>query len=287
MIAALWGDEGTWKTTVGLSFPWPMFHMELDVGGFDRAAWRLPETCRIKRCEPNEKVADIDWSQYDVVTKSYLIPVQIEKLMGAQKTETTVRFPRRLIGYKEVWQHIVVDFVAVCQDTRVKSIFPDSATQLWSICHSSLLQEKQEIQIANKMSPEDERFRERLQPVEFPNDRMRSLIYTAKSYGKNLVLSHYHKDVYADRIDADGRKVEYRTGETAMDGFKDTTKLVDVVVKLFWDWVTNPVTHERKQEILAKIVIKCGIPGLGTTAIGMQIAPNYQGILDLKELLAK
>lgn len=266
MIVALWAEEKCHKTTMGLSFPKPLYHLDLDVGGYERAAWRI--------------------STKDITSKSYPIPVQIEKLMGLQSVgtgkATTVRFPRRVIGYKEVWQQIVVDFVAMCQDSKVSTVFVDSATQLWSICHTSLLQEKQEVQIAAGVQPDNKDFRERLQPVEFPNDRIRSLIYTARSYGKNLVLSHYPRDVYAERLDSEGRKQEYRTGELTLDGFKDTQKLVDIVIHLTMERKTNPVSHQATQQVIATIT-RCGLPGLGTTAVGMEIETSYQGIVDLQE----
>jgi len=281
MIAAVWGDEKAWKSTFGLSFPKPLFHLDLDVGGFDRAIWRFPEL-RVKRLSFTEKLSTVDWSQYDIVDKPYPIPIQMERLLGAQKVGTTIRFPRQIVGYKKVWESIVVDFVEACQG-QAATIFPDSATMLWSICHTALLEDKQQIQLSQGMKVEDDHFRERLQPVEFPNDRMRSLIYTARSFGKNLILSHYPRDVYADRITEKGKE-EYRTGEITLDGFKDTQKLVDIVIYLSLEWLTNPVTHERKQDIVAKIT-RCGLPGLGTKATGEIIAPSYQGILDLIDTL--
>ena len=108
---------------MALTFPKPIRHYDIDVGGYDRAAWRM----------------DLD----EVSSKAYPIPVQLEKMTGLVST----RFPRRVIGYKEVWQQLVVDFVENCQDKAAKTIVLDSATQLWAVCHQSLLQEKQEIQL--------------------------------------------------------------------------------------------------------------------------------------------
>jgi len=288
MIVAWWGDEKTWKSSAGLSFPKPLFHMDLDVGGFERAAWRLDSKLRIYRCKPEDKLDTLDWSKYDIVTKPYPVPVQMEKLMGLKtpapnEKGASVRFPRRVIGYKEVWQQIVVDYVAACQNPIPVTIMWDSATQLWSICHTSLLQEKQEIQIAQGKGPEHSEFREKLQPVEYPNDRMRSLIYTARSFGKNLAITHYPKDVYGERFDADGRKQEYRTGEITLDGFKHTQQLVDLVIKLNLEMRTNIISHEKEPVVVATIT-KCGLPGLGTAATGKTLIDvSYQGILDLIE----
>jgi len=274
MIVALWGPEKSWKSTFALSFPYPLFHMELDIGGFERAAWRFTEL-RIRRCQPDEKIKDIDWSQYDIVTKPYPIPIQMEKMLGAKAVVTdkgpTVRFPREVVGYKEIWQQIVIDYVAACQSPLVQSINPDSATQLWVICHTGLLQEKQEIQMAKGMKPTHSDFRERLQPVEFPNDRMRSLIYTARSYHKNLILTHYPKDVYKDKVTDKGIEA-YRSGDITPDGFKDTQKLADIII-----WVDLDSDNNVQAQIT-----RCGLEGLGTSATGLSIEPSYEGILKLQ-----
>jgi hypothetical protein len=238
--------------------------MDLDVGGFDRASWRMDTT--------------------GIVSKPYPIPIQMEKLIGAQKIGASIRFPRQVVGYKEVWQQIVKDYVEACQDPNIKSIFIDSATQLWTICHTSLLQEKQEVQLSKGIKADSYEFRERLQPMEFPNDRIRSLIYTARSYGKNLIMSHYPKDLYGEKLDENGKKVEYKTGEIDLDGFKHTKALVDLVIYLSFEVRTNPVTKERKSVLIAKITT-CGLPGLGTSAVGQEIEPSYQGILNLQEMM--
>jgi hypothetical protein len=511
IIAAIWGIEGSGKTTMALTFPKPLKHYDLDVGGYDRAAWRL--------------------STDGVDSQSYAIPVQIEKLMGAQKQGISIRFPRRVIGYKEVWQKIVTDFVADCQNEKLQTIVIDSATQLWTIClhpdtrilhtdltwrpigntkigdsligfseyaeligdrvlkksivestsrrnssayritfdnnlsivaspehpwlrvsskrewdansergflpkerwyrtdqlqvgdklrficepwltdtsyaagylaglydgegcvdspkalslsqkseivvdtllstlasrgfesrvyeksqeggysvrihgkdemlrflgsirpprllpravelwnykvvqgdrhtitvvsvesvadtelidiktstgtfiaegvfshncHTSLLQEKQEIQLASGTKAEDKNFREKLLPVEFPNDRMRSLIYTARSYKKNLVLTHYPRNIYKQKFDSKGELVEYKSDDLEPDGFKDTTKLVDIV---FWAYADKNVAR-------AKITLKCGVEGLGMTAVGLELpTASYGGMIELQKAMA-
>ena len=271
IVCAVWGAEGSGKTTFALTFPQPIFHLDLDVGGFARAIWRLDSA--------------------KITSKSYPTPIQMEKLMGAKKIGATVRFPRQVIGFKEVWQQIVVDFVAACQDKEINTIVVDSATQLWNIAHTSFLQEKQEIQMAKGITPEDDRFREQLQPVEFPNDRIRSIIYTARSCGKNLVLTHYPRNIYRER--ATNRGIEkYKTDEIEPDGFRDTRKLVDVV---FWVWADNarpalgtqPATPVMPLVMpRAKITDKCGLEGMGMSAVGLELPEaSYQGLLKLREFM--
>lgn len=255
IICAIWGPEKSWKSTFALTFPKPIVHFDIDVGGYKRASWRVDTT--------------------DVVSESYPTPIQVEKLMGAKQEGATVRFPRQVIGYKAVWQKIVVDFVDCCQSPKVQTIIMDSATELWRICHTSLLQEKQEIQMSHGMSVTDSLFREKLKPVEYPNERMRSLIYTARSHKKNLVLTHYPRDVYGQKVTDKGIE-DYKTGAVEPDGFKDTQKLVDIVI-----WIDV----DGKGVVSAKIT-KCGLEGLGTAAVGLPVEPSYQGILNLRDTLS-
>lgn len=301
MIVSTWGEEGSGKSTVALTFPKPLFHMDLDLGGFERAIWRILKEAekagtplRVRHCEPKEDISKINWSEYDIISKPYLAPVQMDKLMGvgAEKA-ASVRFPRSVRGIKELWQEIVVDFVELCNPNTVSTIITDSATQLWTICHTSLLQEKQEIYLSKPGKKEsDDLFRERLQPMEFPNDRMRSLIYTARAAGKNLVMTHYPKDVYKERVGTNGIE-SYKSGEVEPDGFKHTVTLVDIVLwcwaevdklKKLYDGTDNP--NYNKPQPFAKIDLKCGLEGMGMSAVGLELPhPSYQGLMELQEML--
>lgn len=155
--------------------------------------------------------------------------------MGIMKDpgSITIRFPKKIVGVKEVWQQIIKDYVATVQRVDIKTIVIDSATRLWELCHRAYLQELQEKQIATdpKVAANDNLLREKLLPIEYgePNDRMRTIIYTARSFNKDLVLTHYPRDVYAQRVTERGIE-EYRTGAIELDGFKDTKKLIDLIV---------------------------------------------------------
>ncbi len=276
IVVVLWGTEGSGKSSLGLSFPKPLFHMDLDLGGFNRAAWRFDKENHICTLKQDKLLADQNWGDTTILSKPYLVPLQIEKMTGLKKMGTSVRFPRQVVGYKELWQRIVNDFVAACQSPEVQTIMADSATQLWTICHMSLLQEKQEIQITQGIKPEDNKFREKLQAVEFPNDRMRSLIYAAGSFKKNLVLTHYPRNVYKEKFDKNGELVKYKSEDIEPDGFKDTAKLADLIL-----W-----TYIEKGQPRAKITLKCGVPGLGMSAVGMELGTvAYEGIGELIEAL--
>ena len=326
MIASAWGKEGSGKSTFGLTYPKPLFHLDLDLGGFERAIWRIAEQAkkdgsplRILRLSPPDpdeeetslviydtkmKIADVPWDDWDIVSKPYLPPIQLDKLMGIQgspKVGATVRFPRQVVGIKEMWQDITLDMVTVGQTKQVRTIMPDSATQQWWICHTGFLQEKQEIQISKGMKVDDEKFREKLQPVEYPNNRMRDLVYTIRSFGVHLIMTHYPKDVYA----TSPAGVSYTTGEILPDGFKHTVTLDDIVI---WCWaeidkvkelsqviedangkksmgkVSNP-TYNKPQPH-AQVSLKCGLSGMGMAAVGLDLpAPTYAGLMELRAMM--
>lgn len=270
-IVAICGDEGTGKTTMGLTFPKPIRHLDVDVGGYRRAAWRLPTE--------------------GMESKSYPKPIQIEKLMGqTPEASTRVKIPKKVEGMREIWQQIVQDFVAACMDTSVKTVVIDSATLLWNIAHNSHLQELQERQLAlhkkNKPNiPFDENdYRERLLPVEYgpANDRMRTILHTARSFSKNLILTHYPTDEYGTIPDGRGNMIEGKTGIKVLDGFKETVKLVDLVVWVSIKDITNAGITEKQP--IAKIT-KCGIEGMGLGAVGLEIPATYEGVINLKNLM--
>ena len=304
MITSAWGIEGCGKSSYGLSYPKPLFHLDLDLGGFDRAVWRLEDadpTLRVKRCEPKEDISKLDWNEWDIVSKPYTAPVQLDKLLGVQKQAgVSVRFPRQVEGIKEIWQEVVTDIVRVGNVPVVKSVMPDSATQLWSLCHTGLLQEKQEIQLAQGVKVTDGAFRERLLPVEYPNSRMRDLIYTVRGYGKHLIMTHYPKDIYANKVTDHGIE-SYATGEVEPDGFKHTVTLVDIVIWCYTEidkqkeimalvdddakMVSNP--DYNKPVPRAKISLKCGLRGLGMKGVGLELpTPDYAGLIELQKTVS-
>jgi len=270
-IVADCGDEGTGKTTMALTFPKPLVHFDIDVGGYRRAAWRLP----------------VD----GIVSKSYPKPFQLDKLLGQTGSPSTrVMIPKKVEGMKELWQQIVQDFVDACMNSEVKTIVMDSATLLWNICHQSHLQELQERQLVqwrnrNPKVPFDENeYRERLQPIEYgpANDKMRTILHTARSFQKNLVLTHYPTDEYGAIPDGKGNVVEGKTGNKIMDGFKETLKLSDLVV-----WLSVKEKSEKgvKTRMPIARITKCGLEGMGLDAVGLEIPATYEGIINTQRMM--
>lgn len=269
-ISAIVGDEGTGKTSMALSYPRPIRHFDIDVGGFGRAAWRIDTK--------------------DITTKDFPKPIQMNKLLGQTEVSSRIQVPKKIEGVKKLWQDIVMSFVAACQETEVATIVIDSATLLWNICHNSRLEELQEIQTykwkkEHPNTPMDENeYREKLLPVEYgpANDKMRMLLHTARSFQKNLVLTHYPTDVYGVVPDGRGNMVEGKTGEKTMDGFKETAKLVDLVV---WTSIKEVVKDGKKSRFPVCKITKCGLTGMGLAAVGLEVPATFEAVMNLRNML--
>lgn len=265
-VCSICGDEGTGKSTIALSFPPRIEHMDIDVGGFARAAWRL---------EP-KILAGIHSKSYPQLT------MQRAKIVGAQVSSASSRLvvPRKVEGMIELWQQIANDFVDHCENKEVKTIIIDSATLLWNIAHKAHLQILQENQKANAKGafPESE-YREKLQPWEYgtPNDQMRTILHTARSFGKNLILLHYPTDEYGPIPDKDGNMRDGKTGKTVLDGFKETAKLSDLVA-----WTSVSKNGDGKLHSTARIT-KCGLPGLGLVGVGLSVG-SFEELMNLQTM---
>lgn len=256
LVCSIWGSEGTWKTSHALSWVklGKLVHYEFDIGGYDRASWRLTTE-----------------QQAIVANKKFPTPIQLERLKGT--TTVTSRIPKKITGVKELWQRFVTDYVESVQQADIKTIVFDSATKLWSIVTRAYLQELQEKQLAQ--GTHEDKIRERLGQIEYgePNDRMGTLIYTARSYSKNLLLIHYPRDKYREFINSRGEKESLATGEIEPDGFKETRKLVDLELHTSWEKVNGVNT------IQFRIENKCGLEGVGTRGLGLYLpTPDHDGI---------
>lgn len=252
-IVSIWGEEKTSKTTLALTFPKPIVFYEFDIGGFDRAAWRF--------------------KGQDITCKSFPTPLPINKMMGAQGP--SVRFPRRIEGMVKVWQSFLTAFAEDLQDKSIATMIFDSGTQLWYIDHQAFLQEKQEIQLNKGMKEDDDKFREKLKPVEYgePNTRFRSLIYGVRSFKKNLVIIHYPRDIYAQKLVGD-KVLDYKTDKIEPDGFKENRRLASLEL---WTYLND------EQDAVVKIT-KSGLTK-GSAVYGVVLEPNYESIANLIEMV--
>lgn len=279
-VTAICGDEGTGKTTMALSWPRPLFHMDIDVGGFERAAWRIDQT--------------------GLTTESFARPIQESALLGniTEKKSgriTDVRVAKRVEGMKELWEQIVKSFVAALKDKDIATIVIDSATMLWQIAHSAHLQELQDKQIAQgKAGPKWEDLRERLSSMEYgpANDRMRQFFHSARGTKTNLVLVHYPRPEYTDIVDTKtGESKSVTTGKQVMDGFKETAKHSDIVLWLTLKEIKGELDKGKRApstyQPVATVKDKCGLPGMGMNALGSTIKGNFKSLITLRNMMRR
>ena len=284
-ITALCGDEGSCKTSMALSYPKPLSHLDVDVGGYKRAAWRIDTT--------------------GIETHSFPKPLteaDIAKMKGIIATSTrALGIPKKIEGAKELWQTIIDQIVKDALNPDIRSIVIDSATMHYKLGCDAYLQELQEKQLFKwardpntKNTPFDENFyREKLQPIEYGvvYDRLQRIYHTARSYKKHLILIHYPTDEYGTMPDGKGGFADGKTGKVIMDGYKDTAKFSDVVMWLsiksrsVLSDPTNPNSPKVDEKYPAAKFTKCGLEGAGLAAVGLEIPATYEGIVNIVAML--
>src|SRR5262245_53112376 len=105
MILGIEGDDKSGKTTLALTAPRPIFHMDLDVGGFRRASHRFQGA--------------------DIRSKPYYLPRQavVDELRQGSKTQFGEKPPsvlkptRLLVGYRELWYTLLSDYADALEST--------------------------------------------------------------------------------------------------------------------------------------------------------------------------
>lgn len=178
-----------------------------------------------------------------------------------------------MYGVKEVWYEFLSDYHEQVMGNKYQSVSIDTFTQTWEICRLAHLQELQE-----KQEPlgKGEKYRERLQPIEYgePNGRMRSIIYAARAKKKHLILTHYARDEYISQLNpVTYRKEDVRSGKLEMDGFKYIPGLVDLVIH----------SYMNKNNTPSGIIT---VSGLNLDMVGHTFEyPDYDKIVNLMEML--
>lgn len=117
-----------------------------------------------------------------------------------------------------IWKDFETQYKeALRADNGIQTIVIDTATQLWEVLRLAHFERVQ----AESGTP-----RKRLQPVEYaePNSLMKAVIIAARAAGKNLIITHYIREVY----DEDGK----RTGRYEPDQFKSTNGLADIILTI-------------------------------------------------------
>ena len=270
-VVAVQGDDKTGKTSLALSFPGPIFHMDLDVGGFRRASWRYED--KVKSGE----LVSVSYYTPQQALRERLSPEQMRMAMAggvATKEKVTFKQSKRLVGMKELWYRMLSDYVDVITEEKLsptgkpfQTVVWDSFSQTWELCRLGFLQEKQENQ------PDREKPRESLLAIEYsePNARMRAMVYAARECGKNLVLTHYMTDKYEKVLV--GEKVEDRVVGQVAAGWKYIGKECDMLVET--STLTKRVDGTAKLIPHAKILL-CG---LSMEMTGLEFDnPNWEEI---------
>ena len=221
MIVGIWGNDKTGKTSLALSFPKPMLYMELDLGGFDRAAPRF-------KAEVDEGL---------ITHKEYSVPFQGDFGVG----DTPTFKPSKIItGMKEFWYSFLQDYIGFLnKDNGIATGVIDTGTLLWETICTAFLQEKQELQLdENGNVVGGKELRTSLLPIEYrePNIRMRGLLYQARVHKKNLVLTHHSRDVYASRPNPKtGGYEEVRTDQKERAGFNSLGDSTDLMLHTYME----------------------------------------------------
>ena len=176
----------------------------------------------------------------------------------------------QLKGVREQWQEFEKNYSAEVFDSDARTLVMDTATQAWRVCHRGHLQTLQEGG-SKRMN---------LLPVEYgvPNDLFKRLFDAVRGRDKILVVVHYEGDVYRDYVDDRGAKQSMATGEKKPDGFGDTPKMADMVVRTFKDQVRDVKTGQKSPVFKAEFTAD-GVTG---QLEGMQMQdPTFEKIVAL------
>jgi len=279
-IVAICGEEGTCKTTMALTFPKVLSHLDIDVGGFKRAAWRL-DVSGVESHSFPKPLTDADIAKMKGIVTT-----------NPQASTRALAIPKKIEGMKELWQTIINQIVKDALNPELKTIVIDSATMHYKAGCEAYLQELQEKQLMKwtndpktRSIPFNENdYREKLLPIEYGTvyDRLQRIYHTCRSYKKNLILIHYPTEEYGTVSDARGNMVEGKTGKVIMDGYKDTPKFADLIM---WLSIKEVVAGGKKDKHPTAKITKCGLEGMGLDAVGLDIPATYEGIINLQRLM--
>lgn len=266
IVLGIQGDDKSGKSSLALSFPTPIRHFDLDVGGFARARNRYEK----------------EIAEGLIKSKSYYMPQQGIKTAMLGKA-LSFKTAARLVGMKELWEEMITDYINALEAQEgsqdfCRTIILDSFPQDWELCRLAFLQEKQEAQLAR--DPNIQMLRESLIQIEYtePNARMRAQIYASRQYGKNLVLTHQMADVYG-KVLQDGKVVDAVVGKKN-SGWSHIGKEVDLMV-------------ETRVKVVKQGNVKSSTPiceillsGLGLDVVGMEIEhPTYDKLASMIEMM--
>jgi len=198
-----------------------MVFMEFDIGGFDRAIYRYQK----------------DFDDGRIIYEDYPMPMTFGKFDPSKLSITPSPI---IVGMKELFYKWAAKYIEHLQDPNIATIVIDTATLLHSInadCYLQELQEKQMPLLPNGLGKDGKKLREQLIQIEYrePNNRMRGILYNAKSSRKHLVLVHHARDEYGLVKQRDGGVANGPTGKRERAGFTTLGDSADVIIHNYWD----------------------------------------------------
>lgn len=268
VVIALRGPMGSAKSSFALTLPGKKFIFDLEYGA-KRAVWRVP-------------------------TDSYTVwqpPLNMEFL----KASLEFHKGDRIRGRIELRKIIQARYLVFLQDPAYKVGVFDTAKELWTIFHSSFLEERQDEQLekaiasAPKGAPSDVieahlEWKQTLGTFEYaqPNSWMANMITLARQpfFNKDLVLINHEKDIYTVRPDPTkrGELVSQPTGEKELDGWNKTLDLAD------WVLVTSnkfiPSVNGAKAYTQFKVRVEKS--PVGADLVGLELVdPTYEMLINI------
>ena len=162
-----------------------------------------------------------------------------------------------IVGKTKLWEELLTEYIHRLNDPEIAVIVFDTAKFLWSMDTDSMLQTKQEADVANKRPPRDS-----MLPIEYrgPNAYMDNIFFMAKNFHKDLVLLNHTREKYEKRV-VDGKVQDVPIGEFELDGWKSTLDRAD------WGIETKRV---KESNLVVAYIEKA--PG-DDSVVGMPVIP--------------
>jgi hypothetical protein len=275
IVLAIEGDDKSGKTSLALSAPGPIYHMDVDVGGYNRASHRFRALA---------ESGQIFSKTYHPPKVAILNPLR-QKLIAGQRAPTILKPSFKLEGWSEAWYEMLQDFADVLEDKIVsksgepfKTIIADSWPMVWDFCTRGFLQE---VQTRNPSAN-----RSSLIEIEYgePNARMRTMIYAARQMGKNLVCTHQLTEVREERIVNGDIKTVVIPGQFKHTGWRHMDKEVDLTVRVeFRDYKPKGSTDPEQRLLIPYGTVR--LCGLAVEPTGQELKdPTWGKLVQLVEM---
>lgn len=229
LIMGIWGPVKTAKSTLALTLPKPLVHIDLDQS-VDRALVRFQD-CTIQRVPYGVPLSQVQLN-FDITTKPYQLPV---------------KWGEKVSGMVDLWALLWADLQVICESNEIASLVIDTGTILRHINVQMYLEKAQQVNNT----------RTSLSPIEYgkPNAEMRAFLGAPRTYGKNLAIVHHVGGIYEEHMIPDGRgnikKESIKVGDT-WDGFTATDQFVDIMLR------TNKIVLDGNVPKPEAIVEICG-----------------------------